>query len=60
MTDEVKLYKRYLRLNKKLALSKNWEKQRRIVEPIYGRSDYEKFDFVNHQEILQDDLAVFK
>ena len=48
MNDEVKLFKRYLRLNKKLALSKNWDKQRRIVEPIFGRADYAEFDFVNH------------
>jgi len=28
MSDEVKLFQRYLRLNKKLAYTKNWDKQK--------------------------------
>eukprot|EP00354_Favella_ehrenbergii_P007121 CAMPEP_0170458434 /NCGR_PEP_ID=MMETSP0123-20130129/5405_1 /TAXON_ID=182087 /ORGANISM="Favella ehrenbergii, Strain Fehren 1" /LENGTH=77 /DNA_ID=CAMNT_0010722581 /DNA_START=427 /DNA_END=660 /DNA_ORIENTATION=+ len=60
MKDEVKLFHRYLRLNKKLAYSKNWDKQRRIVEPIYGREDYATFDFGNNQEMLKDDFEAFR
>ena len=37
MSEEVLLFQRYLRLNKKLAYSKNEKKQRRIVENIYKR-----------------------
>ena len=59
MTEEVKLFQRYLRLNKKLAFSKNWDKQKRIVDSTYGRDDYGVFDYINSKEILKDDFEVF-
>ena len=60
MGEEVKLFQRYLRLNKKLAFSKNWDKQRRIVEPMLRRHDYAEFDFSHSQDMLKADLAVFQ
>ena len=60
MADEVKLFHRYLRLNKKLAFTKNWDKQRKIVQPIYSRMDYSKFDFTNNQEWLKEDFETFQ
>ena len=60
MSDEVKLFQRYLRLNKKLAYSKNWDKQRKIIEPQFGRSNYSEFNARNNRDILQDDFEIFQ
>ena len=48
MNDEVKIFKRYLRLNKKLAYTKNWDKSKKIVDPTYKRSDYSDFNYHNN------------
>ena len=60
MEDEVKTYKRYLKLPKKIAFSKDWDKQRRIIDPSYDRADYSNFNYENSKDILKDDFEVFK
>lgn len=60
MSEEVKLFQRYMRLNKKLAYGKNEKKQKRIVAPLFKREDYGTFDYSNGQNILKDDLEIFK
>lgn len=47
MSEEVQLFQRYMRLNKKLAYGKNEKKQARIVNPLYKRNDYGTFDYSN-------------
>lgn len=59
MKEEVKLFQRYLRLNKKLAFSKNWDKQKRIIEPTYRRTDYAEFNYTNNKQVLMDDIEIF-
>lgn len=60
MGDEVKLFQRYLRLNKKLAYSKNWDKQSKIIDPLYSRSCYADFDSRYSKDVLQDDFEIFE
>ena len=59
MKDEVKIFQRYLRLNKKLAFSKNWDKQKRIIDPTYRRGDYSEFNYTNKKQALKDDMEAF-
>lgn len=59
MRDEVKLFQRYLRLNKKLAFSKDWSKQRKIVDSLYERDHYQEFSHLNNKKMLEDDLEAF-
>ena len=60
MEDEVKTYRRYLKLPKKIAFSKDPEKQSRIINTTYKLADYSSFSYENSKDVLKDDFEVFK
>ena len=59
MEDEVKTFKRYLKLPMKLAYGKNPKKQRRIIDPTVKLEDFSEFDSKHCKDILKDDFEVF-
>ena len=60
MDQEAKIFKRYLRLSKKLAYSIKTQKQVKNMEPLFSRADYSEFDHFHFKQSIAMDLDVFE
>ena len=60
MDEEAKIFKRYLRMSKKLAYSIKTQKQQKNMEPLFSRADYSEFDHFHFKQSIAMDLDVFE
>ena len=60
LKEEERIYKRFLKLPKKLAYGKDTSKAKKIVDPLFALSDYCDFDTYQMKLDLSSDFSVFK